>query len=189
MRRFRVTVSVDLEGDVRGRRGFNLERGTVEVVVFAEEVIGGLAKVLCTHIHAYIASAGGKKKFTPDAAKKVETNLPGWGNGLRQRHYVVMNELNERGVYALAEAEKKCTNASAFWPSAVGKLESDVRSNSPIIRPGELARSHMSVRYISRDVCQTVFYVILHIRTEFPFCRIFPRSSKATNVPAKTISS
>jgi hypothetical protein len=46
----------------------------------------------------------------------VETNLPGWGNGLRQRHYGVMNELDEEGVYALAAAEKKCTNASAFWP-------------------------------------------------------------------------
>lgn len=49
VRRFRVTVSVDLEGDVRGCRGFNLERGTVEVVVFAEEVIGGFAKVLYMH--------------------------------------------------------------------------------------------------------------------------------------------
>jgi len=57
VRRFRVTVTVDLEGDVRGGRGFDLEGGTVEVVVLAEEVIGGLAEV-----------------------------LPGWGNGLRQRH-------------------------------------------------------------------------------------------------------
>jgi hypothetical protein len=52
VRRFRVTVSVNLEGDVRGGRGFNLERGTVEVVVFAEEVIGGFAKVLCAYIYA-----------------------------------------------------------------------------------------------------------------------------------------
>ena len=49
LRRFRVTASVDLEGDIRGGRGFNLERGTVEVVVLAEEVIGGFAKVLYMH--------------------------------------------------------------------------------------------------------------------------------------------
>ena len=49
VRRFRVTVSVDLEGDVRGGGGFNLERSTIEVVVLAEEVIGGFAKVLYMH--------------------------------------------------------------------------------------------------------------------------------------------
>jgi len=62
-RRLRVTVSIDLEGDVRGSRCFNLEGGTVEVVVLAEEVIGGLAKV-----------------------------LPGWGNRLRERHCTVVKE-------------------------------------------------------------------------------------------------
>ena len=41
-----VTASVDLEDDVRGSGGFNLDGGTVEVVVLAEEVIGGLANVL-----------------------------------------------------------------------------------------------------------------------------------------------
>ena len=46
VRRFRVTVSIDLEGDVRGSRGFNLEGGAAEVIVLAEKVIGGLAKVL-----------------------------------------------------------------------------------------------------------------------------------------------
>ncbi len=46
VRRFRVTISVHLEGDVRGSGGFNLKRGTIEVVVLAEEVIGGLAKIL-----------------------------------------------------------------------------------------------------------------------------------------------
>jgi hypothetical protein len=88
----------------------------------------------------------------------VETNLPGWGNGLRQRHYGGMNELNEEGVYALAAAEKKSTNASAFWPEAVGTLERErrqVKYNSPSVRAGMLARlTRMSVRYISRDVCQ-----------------------------------
>jgi hypothetical protein len=60
LRRFRVTASVDLEGDVRGSRGFNLERGTVEVVVLAEEVIGGFAKVLYMHrLHQH-----GRKKNT-----------------------------------------------------------------------------------------------------------------------------
>jgi len=70
--RFRVTVSVNLEGDVGGSRGFNLERGTVEVVVFAEEVIGGLAKVLYTHIDIdYIRKKKKKKKvFAPDSGGK-----------------------------------------------------------------------------------------------------------------------
>jgi hypothetical protein len=49
VRRFRVTVSVNLECDVRGGRGFNLERGTVKVVVLAEEVVGRFAKVLYMH--------------------------------------------------------------------------------------------------------------------------------------------
>lgn len=36
----------------------------------------------------------------------VETNLPGWGNGSRQRYtHAVMNE---EGDYMLAAAEKKC---------------------------------------------------------------------------------
>ena len=50
VRRFRVTISVDLEGDVRRGRGFYLERGTVEVVILAKEVIGGFAKVLYMRI-------------------------------------------------------------------------------------------------------------------------------------------
>lgn len=56
------------------------------------------------------------------AQKMVETNLPGWGNGLRQMHYGVMNELKKEGVYALAAAEKKRSNPSAFWPFARGKI-------------------------------------------------------------------
>ena len=44
--RFRVTDTVDLEGDVRGSGGLDLKRGTGEMVVLSEEVIGGLAKVL-----------------------------------------------------------------------------------------------------------------------------------------------
>jgi len=51
----------------------------------------------------------------------VETNLPGWGNGLRESHCAVVDELNEEGVYALAAAEKNWTNASAFWPFLRGK--------------------------------------------------------------------
>jgi hypothetical protein len=85
VRRFRVTVSVNLEDDVRGGRSFNLKRGAVKVVVLAEEVIGGFAKVLYMHkLYQY----GKRKKYRPHSTKKmVETNLPGWGNGLRQRHY------------------------------------------------------------------------------------------------------
>ena len=57
-RRLRVTVPIDLEGDVRRGRGFNLEGGAVEVVVLGEEVIRGLAKVL----YARYRFASGKKK-------------------------------------------------------------------------------------------------------------------------------
>lgn len=68
VRRFRVTGSVDLEGDVRGSRSFNLERGAVEVVVFAEEVIGGFAKVLYMHrLHQHWEE---KNKSPPDSTKK-----------------------------------------------------------------------------------------------------------------------
>ena len=98
VRRFRVTVSVNLEGDVRGGRGFNLERGAVEVVVLAEEVIGGLAEVLYVHrLHHQ-----GKKKFPPDRT----TNLPGWGNGLRQRHYVVNEWVGRRGSLCVGSREE-----------------------------------------------------------------------------------
>ena len=45
-----VSLSVlgagDLEGDVGGRGRLRLERGAREVVVLAEEVVGGLAEVL-----------------------------------------------------------------------------------------------------------------------------------------------
>jgi hypothetical protein len=85
-RRLRVTVSIDLEGDVRGGRGFDLERGTVEVVILAEKVIGGLAKVL----YARYRFASGKKSSRRH--KNGQTNLPGWGNGLRERHCTVVKE-------------------------------------------------------------------------------------------------
>jgi len=41
-----VTESSSLEGDTVGSLGLDLKGGTVEVVVLAEEVVGGLAKVL-----------------------------------------------------------------------------------------------------------------------------------------------
>jgi hypothetical protein len=41
-----IAGSLDLEGDVGGGLGLDLERGAVEVVVPAEQVVGGLAKIL-----------------------------------------------------------------------------------------------------------------------------------------------
>ena len=41
-----VAGTLDLEGDVGGGLGLDLKGGTVEVVVFAEQVVGGLAKIL-----------------------------------------------------------------------------------------------------------------------------------------------
>jgi hypothetical protein len=46
VRRLRVAAAIDLEGDIGGGGGFDLERGAREMIVLAEEVIGGLAKVL-----------------------------------------------------------------------------------------------------------------------------------------------
>jgi hypothetical protein len=46
VRRLRVAAAIDLEGDIGGSGGFDLERGAREMIVLAEEVIGGLAKVL-----------------------------------------------------------------------------------------------------------------------------------------------
>ncbi|SRR6266702_8332567 len=45
---FRVAVSVDLESDVGGCGGLDLEGSAMEVVVLAEEIVGGLSKVLYT---------------------------------------------------------------------------------------------------------------------------------------------
>ena len=44
--RLGIAGSLDLEGDVGGRLGLDLERGTVEVVILAEQVVGRLAKIL-----------------------------------------------------------------------------------------------------------------------------------------------
>jgi hypothetical protein len=41
-----IAGSLDLEGDVGGSLGLDLERGAVEVVVLAEQVVGRLAKIL-----------------------------------------------------------------------------------------------------------------------------------------------
>lgn len=41
-----VGMAIDLEGNTRGRRGLHLERGGADGVVLAQEIIGGLAKVL-----------------------------------------------------------------------------------------------------------------------------------------------
>lgn len=135
VRRLRVTDTVDLEGDVRGGRGLNLEGGTVEVVVLAEEIIGGLANVLYAR---YRFASGINKPPPPGSTKKRQTNLPGWGNGLGQRHCAVMEKWNEGGVYALAAAGKKWTNrVSLFGRSAVGKCESQPQ----LVRTGEQSQT------------------------------------------------
>ena len=58
------------------------------MVVLSKEVVGGLAKVLyiraCTHtdrISEKIEMENKDKK-----RKGKSTDLPGWGNGLRERH-------------------------------------------------------------------------------------------------------
>ena len=79
VRRFRVTVSVDLEGDVRGGRSFNLERSAVKVVVFAEEVIGGFAKVLYICIDCIRMRK--KKKSRPIAPKRWRRTFQDGGTG------------------------------------------------------------------------------------------------------------
>ena len=72
-----------------------------------------------------------------------------------------MNELNEEGVYALAAAEKKSIQTRRpFGRLLVGNLKSNVKSDVSPGRAGELVACtprtpRMSVRYISRDVCQT----------------------------------
>jgi hypothetical protein len=77
-RGFRVADSVDLEGDVRRSRGFNLEGCTVEVVVLAEEVIGGLAKVLyaCIKYRFCISKKRYKKTSCPPAGTKKRADEP-----------------------------------------------------------------------------------------------------------------
>lgn len=45
---FCVTGTSNFEGDVGGGGGFHLKRSAMDVVVLAEEVVGGLAKVLRT---------------------------------------------------------------------------------------------------------------------------------------------
>ena len=72
----RVLGTGDLEGDVGGRCGFNLEGGAREGVVLAEQVVGRLAEIL----HACCGVSG----LLSVACRA--THLPGWGNGLGERH-------------------------------------------------------------------------------------------------------
>ena len=44
--RLGIAGSLNLEGNVGGGLGLHLERGTVEVVILAEQVVGRLAKIL-----------------------------------------------------------------------------------------------------------------------------------------------
>ena len=75
----------------------DLERGAVEVEVPAQEVVGGLAEILRV-IHGRSVY---RWKAT-NTAHFMKTNLPGWGNGLREGHFGVERE--ERGRLA-GEAE------------------------------------------------------------------------------------
>ncbi len=44
--RLGVAIALDLEGDIRGRLGFHLERDATSVVVLREQVAGRLAEIL-----------------------------------------------------------------------------------------------------------------------------------------------
>ena len=72
-----VLLARDLEGDVVGRNGLDLKAVAREVVVPAEEVVGRLAEILRVDV-----AASGARSLC-GAAK---THLPGWGDGLRERH-------------------------------------------------------------------------------------------------------
>ena len=52
----RVLRACDLERDVGGRGGFRLEGGAVEVIVLAQEVVGGLAEILDACISVCVVS-------------------------------------------------------------------------------------------------------------------------------------
>lgn len=71
----RITVAGDLESDIGGSLGLDLEGCAVEGVVLAKQVIGRLSKVL-KHYGELGISEG----------KTEDMYLPGGGNGLRQRH-------------------------------------------------------------------------------------------------------
>ena len=65
------------------------------MVVLAEEVIGGLAKVLYAYIKYRFGIRRKENKKVcafPATQKKGQTNLPGRGDGLRERHRAVMKE-------------------------------------------------------------------------------------------------
>lgn len=73
-----VVLARDTEGDTGGRDGLDLERGTAGDEVLAQQVVGRLAEIL---------RVGGDERERVRALRATAgTHLPGWGDGLRERH-------------------------------------------------------------------------------------------------------
>ncbi len=72
-------VPGDLEDDVRGRRGLDLEECVANGVLLAEEVERGLSKVL---LKLFVVRVRPRRP----PLKEEFSYLPGWGNGLGNRH-------------------------------------------------------------------------------------------------------
>ena len=158
VRRFRVTVSVDLEGDVRGGRGFNLERGTVEVVVLAEEVIGGLAKVLYMYMHGLHQQGekSNKKKSSSITPKNGRDEPSRMGERVAAETLWSDERVERRGSLCVGSGGEEIYKRVGLL--AVSPWEHSRAPSGQIVRvrAGDLARmARMSVRYISRGVCQS----------------------------------
>lgn len=95
--RLLVVLSRDLERNVRGRGGLDLEVDVPEGVVLAKQIAGGLAEILYASrksSSALCASASG--------VQRRATHLPGRGNGLRERHGGCFVTLKSKDVVILA---------------------------------------------------------------------------------------
>jgi hypothetical protein len=115
---------------------------------------------------SYMHGIGSHQKKSFRRHKRGQTDLPGWGNRLRERHCAVLKELNEGGVNALAAAEREMEQTASVylavpvWES--GKRTRSARTGKPSSLPRLNCLARMPVRYISGDVRQsTVFYAIL----------------------------
>jgi hypothetical protein len=78
--RLLILLASNAEGDVGRGDSLDLEAVTREVKVLVQQVVGGLAEILRVESNAgHCVSA---------CARCLErrTYLPGWGNGLRERH-------------------------------------------------------------------------------------------------------
>lgn len=148
----------------------------------------------------------------------IFTDLPGWGNWLRERHLLKrVGSLNEKVGLDLCGGKRRRTRNGqtrrSFWPlypwEIVGITHERVSSarlgrsserNGKMTTLGRLlsssssyctssaAAARMPVKYISGDVRQQSNYIVVHTLIA-SLCRLSLGSSKATSVPANTISS